>query len=611
MEEGSSGGLAVPQPADPPLPSPALLPPLASLPVPTYPPSSYPPPPAFSDASLVHPALVIPARRTGELQRTLADLVYREPKRKRVYGVEAGIDYAADDVANGGYDPATERKLVLARLGPPPGHHPYPPQQHPPQTSKNPGRPPSASKRGEDDSEVSNDLAFADWRVQSLLSDAALSSASLDSRRAPPGRTSVRKSRISLPVSAYELMTVDAVLRRLLPTSENGLDTGPTVNEVPSSFEIAGHIAHVNLREEALPYKFLIGRAVLEKNRPRIRVVVNKTGDIVNEYRTFPMEVLAGEGFDGEAVERMCRGEDAAGETSGDGGGGKGGGDAAKPPTIEVGPQHAKIMEVEVREHGCRFALDFARVYFNSRLSGEHSRLVREIIQGASSASDNSSGEGNKKRPCVVADVMAGVGPFAVPLTSTTAGHVGPTTADVVCHANDLNPISYEYLVRNSKLNKCFSDRLLTYNLDGRAFIHKMSDERVDADHFIMNLPASAPEFLDAFRGYDFVDPGRAPRVHVHCFGEKARDPDDSARIESGLRARCEAALGAEGCLGDDAAGFSSRVVRDVGPRKNMFCCSFVLPRIVGGMGRVDLADGGEKRGMEEGADGPAAKKRG
>ena len=51
----------------------------------------------------------------------------------------------------------------------------------------------------------------------------------------------------------------------------------------------------MNLNDEALPYKFLIGRAILDKNRPRIRLVVNKIGNIENEFRTFPMEILAAE----------------------------------------------------------------------------------------------------------------------------------------------------------------------------------------------------------------------------------------------------------------------------------------------------------------------------
>jgi len=49
----------------------------------------------------------------------------------------------------------------------------------------------------------------------------------------------------------------------------------PPGAEVPSSFETVGHIAHLNLRDELLPYKHLVGQVLLDKN-PNIRTVVNK-----------------------------------------------------------------------------------------------------------------------------------------------------------------------------------------------------------------------------------------------------------------------------------------------------------------------------------------------
>lgn len=42
-----------------------------------------------------------------------------------------------------------------------------------------------------------------------------------------------------------------AIMRALLPT---------TIKEVPSGFEAVGHIAHLNLKEELMPYKNLIGK---------------------------------------------------------------------------------------------------------------------------------------------------------------------------------------------------------------------------------------------------------------------------------------------------------------------------------------------------------------
>jgi tRNA (guanine37-N1)-methyltransferase len=74
----------------------------------------------------------------------------------------------------------------------------------------------------------------------------------------------------------------------------------------------------------------------------------------------------------------------------------------------------------EVSQHGLRFRLDFAKVFWNSRLEHEHARLVRDWF----------------KRGDVVVDVMAGVGPFAVP-----AAKAGCTV-----YANDLNPDSYRWL---------------------------------------------------------------------------------------------------------------------------------------------------------------------
>lgn len=154
------------------------------------------------------------------------------------------------------------------------------------------------------------------------------------------------------------------------------------LDEVPSGFTITGHIAHMNLRERYLPYKNLIGEIVVDKN-PKIRTVVNKIEDVgvASAYRTFPMEIIAGE-------------DDTA---------------------------------VEVHENGCRFQFDFKDVYWNSRLEGEHSRLIKMFEKGQA-----------------VCDVMAGVGPFAIP-----AGK-----KKVFVWANDLNPKSYKALRHNISLNK-------------------------------------------------------------------------------------------------------------------------------------------------------------
>ena len=129
--------------------------------------------------------------------------------------------------------------------------------------------------------------------------------------------------------------------------------------EVPGAFEQVGHIAHVNLRDEHLPFKEVIGRVLLDKNAPRIRSVVNKVETISEQggddaattarrvFRVFPMEVLAGD----------------------------------------------DDLRATVRENGASFKLDYREVYWNSRLEREHRRIVEMLQPGD-----------------VVADMFAGIG---------------------------------------------------------------------------------------------------------------------------------------------------------------------------------------------------------
>ncbi|KAI8467486.1 MAG: Met-10+ like-protein-domain-containing protein [Monoraphidium minutum] len=252
----------------------------------------------------------------------------------------------------------------------------------------------------------------------------------------------------------YRHLTAEQVLRQLLPAGM----------EVPSSFESIGHIAHLNLKEEALPYKSLIGQVLVDKN-PHITTVVNKLGTIENEYRVFDMEVLAGD------------------------------------PSFET----------EVVQHGLRFRLDFSKVYWNSRLETEHHRLVQLFDPRD-----------------VIADVMAGIGPFAVP-----AGLRGCTV-----YANDLNPDSARYLATNVRINR-LSGRVVPFRMDGRAFIRLLlatPGGPADGLHAVMNLPASAVEFLDAFSGAFDPDTwrGRLPTLHVYTFMKGEGEEGEAA-----ARARC------------------------------------------------------------------------
>ena len=343
-------------------------------------------------------------------------------------------------------------------------------------------------------------------------------------------------------------------------------------DELPQGFTMAGHIAHFNLRDQFLPYKNLIATVVLDK-LPNVRTVINKVENVgaSNPYRTFDYEVLAGE----------------------------------------------DDMAVEMSEENCLFRFDYSKVYWNSRLNTEHARLVETFKPGEA-----------------VADVMAGVGPFAVP-----AGKKG-----CFVYANDLNPDSYtsleDAIVRNKVLylSSCVHLQLLTlsnldqvteyvraYNTDGRDFIRSATDNllqttyRVDAtphvkvsrrssvepqrnrpaspkfvqqprtfSHYILNLPASAITFLSAFVGLHKSRSGffaanpelRLPMIHVYCFNTKS---DDNLKEGKEICEEISRQLGYAmklGVPGDRETADEVQIfdVRDVAPLKRMFCASFRLP---------------------------------
>jgi tRNA (guanine37-N1)-methyltransferase len=105
--------------------------------------------------------------------------------------------------------------------------------------------------------------------------------------------------------------------------------------------------------------------------------------------------------------------------------------------------------------------------------------------------------------------------------------------------------------------------------------------------HFVMNLPASAIEFLHNFRGLYHGHEGlfeprtgtRLPVIHVHCFAPK---PNNDAAVEEVVD-RIEKEIGIR--LKPGSAEVEGEAyfheVRDVAPKKLMFCVEFRLPREV------------------------------
>eukprot|EP01125_Pyxidicula_operculata_P009781 TRINITY_DN3212_c1_g2_i2.p1 TRINITY_DN3212_c1_g2~~TRINITY_DN3212_c1_g2_i2.p1 ORF type:complete len:384 (+),score=50.23 TRINITY_DN3212_c1_g2_i2:203-1354(+) len=299
----------------------------------------------------------------------------------------------------------------------------------------------------------------------------------------------------------YEILTAEEVLHEYLPKGV----------ELVKSYEQIGHIAHLNLRDDCLPYAKIIGQVILDKNK-HLRTIVNKTGEIDNTFRTFKMDLLAGE----------------------------------------------NDMNATVKEAGCKFKFNFAEVYWNSRLGSEHKRLVEMFQPGE-----------------VIADMFAGVGPFAVPASKKGC----------IVYANDLNPRSYHYLKENARINHS-QKNLSAFNMDGRDFIRvlangdsqKLTENKTSnttlqlplkkIDHIVMNLPASAVTFLDVIKEV-YLDTNTVftsyPTVHCYAFS-KAENPEKDILLQS------------EAILGVKLSDYSLTSVRNVSPKKWMIRISFKVP---------------------------------
>jgi tRNA (guanine37-N1)-methyltransferase len=302
----------------------------------------------------------------------------------------------------------------------------------------------------------------------------------------------------------YKYFTAEQVLRELLPKE--------VVTDIPTSFETVGHIAHLNLRDEQVAYKKVIGAVILDKNE-RIRTVVNKVQKIENQFRVLPMEVIAGE----------------------------------------------DDMETVVIQHGVKYKLNFAQVYWNSRLEHEHHRLVHHVF---------------KPSDCIL-DMTCGVGPFTVPAALRGCNVV----------ANDLNPKCAEYTEINCRLNKVREEKMpQVHCMDARDFVRSVvqkqereAGEKMDPsammsmfNHAVINLPASGLEFIDVFRHLfeERLWRGREKDLpHVHCYTFIGKQEDEET-VKSKIHS----------LLGSRSTDIAVREVRDVAPNKRMLLCTFQVP---------------------------------
>lgn len=256
---------------------------------------------------------------------------------------------------------------------------------------------------------------------------------------------------------------------------------------LPQAFDIVGDIIIIEIPPELTAHQLLIGEALLKIHR-NIKTVLAKAGDVSGVYRIREYSHIAGEN---------------------------------KTRTIH-------------REFGCQYYVDVAKAYFSPRLSHEHVRVALQVQTGE-----------------IVADLFAGVGPFAV--------LIGKRQPEAKVYAVDLNPDAVELLKLNVKINR-LEKRVSVICADAREVAQ--TKLKGSSDRVIMNLPETAIDFVDA--ACNAIKP-EGGIVHFYSF---VRSPDsienlkqrfselvqkNSRLVESFLHSKCIR----------ETAPFESQVVLD------------------------------------------------
>ncbi|MEM2393701.1 MAG: class I SAM-dependent methyltransferase family protein [Candidatus Bathyarchaeia archaeon] len=191
---------------------------------------------------------------------------------------------------------------------------------------------------------------------------------------------------------------------------------------LPRAIDFVGDIAIVEIPPELKNYKMEIGNAILQMYK-NVHTVLAKAGAVAGTYRLRKFEVIAGE---------------------------------HKTETVH-------------REHGCKYYVDVAKVYFSPRLSYEHARVASQVKEGET-----------------IIDMFTGVGPFSI--------LIAKTHERVKVYAIDINPEAVAFLKKNVMANRV-EGKVNPVLGDARQIIEQAL--RGVADRVIMNLPEKAIEYIE------------------------------------------------------------------------------------------------------------------
>ncbi|MBO0888914.1 class I SAM-dependent methyltransferase family protein [Candidatus Bathyarchaeota archaeon] len=242
------------------------------------------------------------------------------------------------------------------------------------------------------------------------------------SRQLEGAEVDMLRSKVEGTILGQDEFEPRTVLPRTLEEALAGDIPAESLARLPGSFDIVGDIAVLEFSSNMFEYEEKIANAVLEIHS-NVKAVFARTGPTSGSERIRPLRHVAGE----DRTETLHR------------------------------------------EFGCTFKLDLSKVFFSPRLSTEHDRVARQVVEGEQ-----------------VIDMFSGAGPFSI--------LIAKRLKDVRVDAIDSNPAAIKLLEENTRANKVDS-KIRAHLGDARQVANRLGHT---ATRVIMNHPSAAKEFVGA-----------------------------------------------------------------------------------------------------------------
>ncbi len=189
-----------------------------------------------------------------------------------------------------------------------------------------------------------------------------------------------------------------------------------------------------------------------------------------------------------------------------------------------------KRSETIYKEYGCRFKIDFTKVYISPSLSYEHYRVAQLVEPGET-----------------VTNMFAGAGFFSI--------LIAKYSKPKIVYSIDINPDAYRYMVENIKLNKV-EDKVVPILGDAAKVIEEKLQNT--SDRVLMPYPDIALDYL-IYAVKALKDKGW---IHIYLHVEAAKEEDPVKKAEEIAREKLEE-------LNVREYTFKyGRIIRPIAPRK-------------------------------------------